>query len=213
MILSARSARISGCVRSRSTSALRPAMMPRLRPAQQLVAAEADQVDAGGDRRLHRRLAGEIVHEAAAADVFDHRHVHRARSGDQIRERRPLGEAFDAEVRRVHAQEHRGRRRDRRHVIGDPRAVGGADLAQHRARTGASRRERGSRRRSRPARRAKSPPRGPLARPARISMIAAALLLTTMRGFGAGDRGEQRFGVDGARAALAARRGRIRGSL
>ena len=119
---------------------------------------------------------------------------------DEIRERRPFGEALDAEVRRVHAQEHRRRRRHRSHVIGDPRPVRRADLAQQRARLAhhvgnaeaaadfdqlasrdddlAARRQAGEDQHDR-----------------------GGVVVDDQRGFGAGDRRDQRFGVHGPRSA------------
>ena len=43
------------------------------------------------------------------ADVFDHREVERPCRGDQVLKRGPFREPLDAEVRRVHPQEHCGR--------------------------------------------------------------------------------------------------------
>ena len=104
VILSARSARISGCVAQAIDQRLAAGDDAALRAAEQLVAAEAHQVDARGDRRLHRRLAGEIVDEAAAADVFDDRHVHRARGATRSpsagRSVKPSMRKFDGCTRR-----------------------------------------------------------------------------------------------------------------
>ena len=60
--------------------------------------------------------------------------LNRRAERDQLVERRPLGEAFDAEVRRVHAQERRRPIADRRRIVGGAGPVGRADLAQDRAR-------------------------------------------------------------------------------
>ena len=58
------------------------------------------------------------------------------RDGRELGHRRLLGEADDAEVRLVHAQEDRGLGPDRVLVVGGARAVRRADLAQARARAG-----------------------------------------------------------------------------
>ena len=55
-------------------------------------------------------------------------------SSRQFRQRRLLGEPLDAEVGPVHPEEQRRVGADRLPVVVDPRAVGGADLAQPRAR-------------------------------------------------------------------------------
>ena len=75
VILSARSARISGCVRSRSTSALRPAMMPHCGPPSSLSPLKQTRSTPAAIDACTDGSSGEIVGQAAAADVFDDRHA------------------------------------------------------------------------------------------------------------------------------------------
>jgi hypothetical protein len=106
---------------------------PRLRAAEQLVAAEADDRGAGPDRPPHRGLLGQqldVVGEHAGADVVDHRHPESAERLDLDL----LGEAERAEVRRVRAQDRAGALAERGGVVGKPRAVGRADLDEARPR-------------------------------------------------------------------------------
>ena len=81
---------------------------PGLRAAEQLVAGEADEVGAGAQRSRRRRLALDLD-ERAGAEVVDERQLVPARDrGELLEPRRLLGEADDAEVRLVDAQEQRG---------------------------------------------------------------------------------------------------------
>ena len=104
----------------------------RLRAAEQLVAGEADEVGARGERLRRRRLAGQVA-ERAGAEVVDERQPVPPRDRRELRELRQLGEPDDAEVRLVHAQEERGLRADRALVVGGARAVRRADLDEPRA--------------------------------------------------------------------------------
>ena len=119
-----------------------------LRSAEELVAAEAADVDAGGDRVADRRfraegvrqgsdpgltLIGPVATQMAAAEILGDRDVESPAERDEIRERRPLGEPFDAEIRRMDAQDQRRPFVDRRRVIGRAGLVRRADLAQDRA--------------------------------------------------------------------------------
>ena len=56
---------------------------PRLRPAQQLVAGEADEAGAGGEALARLRLVAER-HERAGAEVVDEREVVRGRDLRQL---------------------------------------------------------------------------------------------------------------------------------
>ena len=81
-----------------------------LRTAQQLVAAEGDDVGAGGHALARRRLLAEQlqVGERAAAEIVDeHALVGRGEPGE-LGERRLRGEAHDAVVAGVHAQHRLG---------------------------------------------------------------------------------------------------------
>ena len=127
-----RSARASGWRRHAAIASLRADEQPGLRAAEQLVAAEAHERGAGAHRAAHRRLVGQqrdVVGEDAGADVVDHRHAERAQRLDLDL----LDEAERAEVRRVRAQDRAGALAERRRVVGQARAVGGADLDQPRA--------------------------------------------------------------------------------
>jgi hypothetical protein len=99
-----------------------------LRPAEELVAAEADDGGAGADRPAHGRLVGEDLElgEVARSDVVDDRQPEPAEGLDLDL----LGEPEHAEVRRVRAQDHvaPGLR-----VVAQPRAVRRADLDEPRA--------------------------------------------------------------------------------
>ena len=105
----------------------------RLRPAEQLVAGEADEVGAGRERLLARRLVAETVGERAGAEVVDERQLVSARDRGELRRARRLGEADDAEVRLVHAQQQRRVVADRALVVGRARAVRRPDLDEPRA--------------------------------------------------------------------------------
>src|SRR3954452_8808932 len=112
----------------------RPHEQARLRAAEELVAAEADDGRAGPPRAAHGRLAGqqlEVVVEDARAGVVDHRDAERA----QLLDADLLDEADGAEVRLVRPQDGAdavpavpagGR------VVGQPRAFGGAALYEPR---------------------------------------------------------------------------------
>ena len=108
---------------------------PRLRPAEQLVAREADEVGAGGEARGGRRLARQLD-ERARAEVVDERQVVPARDGGELAHLRLLREADLAEVGLVDAEQQRGLGADRRLEVGRARPVRRADLAQARARAG-----------------------------------------------------------------------------
>src|SRR5438128_11052631 len=73
---------------------------PRLGAAEQLVAGEADEVGAGGDALLRRRLVLE-VDEDARAEVVDERKVVPVRELGELGRLGPFGEADDTEVRRM----------------------------------------------------------------------------------------------------------------
>ena len=108
---------------------------PRLRPAEQLVAGEADEVGARSQRRGRGRLALELD-ERARAEVVDERQPVPPRDGRQLLEARLLREADDAEVRLVDAEEQRRLGPDRPVVVGRARSVRRPDLDEPRARAG-----------------------------------------------------------------------------
>ena len=90
----------AGGVRSRSTRAARPMTMPACGPPSSLspltqtmsTPAATDSCTVGS-----QSSAGSTI---ARAEVLDHGDAGGVRRGDQRRQRRPLGEALDAEVRR-----------------------------------------------------------------------------------------------------------------
>ena len=87
--MSTRSARFIGFLRMRAIEILAPDDEPRLRSAEQLVAAERDDVGAVRERFARRRLVRQAVvleiDEHAAAEIDDERHA------VLVRERRELG--------------------------------------------------------------------------------------------------------------------------
>ena len=109
----------------------------RLRAADQLVAGEQRHVHAGGDRVAHQRLLGQSVlariEQRPAAEVVEQQQPALARERRQRRQRRLLGEADDAEVRGVHAQQRHGALADRLGVVAQVGAVRRADLDERRA--------------------------------------------------------------------------------
>src|SRR2546421_565517 len=106
---------------------------PRLRPAEELVAGEADEIRAAGERLLRRRL-GLYRRERARAEVVDEWQPLAPRDLRDFFEPRALLEADHAEVRLVDAQKERRLRPDRLLVVGRARAVRRPDLDQPGAR-------------------------------------------------------------------------------
>ena len=106
----------------------------RLRPAEQLVAAEQHQVGTRRDAVPRHRLAVEAealeVDEGAAADVVDHRDAVLLAQRHQLRQRRRLGEAGHAVVAGVDPQQRRRVGAEGALVVGDAGDVGGADLPE-----------------------------------------------------------------------------------
>ena len=112
---------------------------PRLGTADQLVAAEADEVRARCQalhrRRLVRQPEGGRVQQRAGAQVVDHDRAelmgHRGQRGGIGL----LDEALHPEVGRMDAQDgDRGAGLERLAVVGDPGAVRGADLDEPQSR-------------------------------------------------------------------------------
>src|SRR5204862_7426827 len=112
--------------RSRSADA-----EPGLGPAEQLVAAEGDDVGAlpnrAGDRLLRRKTVLRGVEERTAAEIVDVRDVVLAREGGEVAAGGPRDEAGQLEVARVHAKDRAGPLGDSRGVIARVRAVRRAD--------------------------------------------------------------------------------------
>ena len=112
---------------------------PRLRSAEQLVAGEADEVGPGLQALARGRLVAEqqaAAHEERArAEVVDERQAVRTGDPNEVGEPRLLGEADQAEVGLVDAEQQRRLRADRAVVVAGASAVGRPDLAQPGART------------------------------------------------------------------------------
>ena len=108
---------------------------PGLRSAEQLVAREGDERRAGVEALAHARLVAEPRGRRRRATACARRAAPIPAStttgGPERRElgdRRRLGEADHAVVRRVHLEHERGALGDRALVVGPAGAVGGADL-------------------------------------------------------------------------------------
>jgi hypothetical protein len=104
---------------------------PGLRAAEQLVAAEADEVGAACERLRGGRLVTELD-ERARAEVVEQRYLETPRDRRDLFQGRPFREADDAEVRLVHPEDQC---RTRAVVVGGARAVRGPHLDE--PRTGA----------------------------------------------------------------------------
>ena len=101
--------------------------------AEKFVAAEADNVDAGvgaGARDWLIDSAGGKIGEAAGAEVLVDGDVQAAAERCDLVESGPLGEAGDAEIRRVDAEEEARALVEGAFVIADARAIRGAHFAQ-----------------------------------------------------------------------------------
>ncbi len=109
---------------------------PRLRAADELVAAEAGDIDAGGHASPDERLRGEAerpqVDERAAPDVVDDRDPGLAAQVGELLDLRLGREAEDAVIAVMDAQDGPGRRADRRLVVAEMGLVRRADLAHDR---------------------------------------------------------------------------------
>ena len=179
---------------TRSIASRVPARSPACGPPSSLSPREADQRRAGGDRAARRRARRRAPGRGRAARSRGRRPPAAPCSRadrHELRQRHVLGEADDAVVGRVHAQEQRGLRADRALVVGrrvrfvvptstrraprrgedlrDPEAV--ADLDQLAARDDDLAAARRARSRRAPARRRCWPPR---ARPRRPSAPRSA---------------------------------------
>ena len=130
---------------------------PRLRSAEEFVAAETADIDAGGDGVSNRRLRDRATTrlrpacdpgcsglrpcggraataEVAASEVLGDGDIELLSNGDQIRERGPFGEALDPKIGRVDAEDHRGPIGDRRRIVCRARLVRRPDFSQCRTR-------------------------------------------------------------------------------
>ena len=104
----------------------------RLRTAEQFVAAEGGHRGAGEDALLHGGLGAQAVsaqvHQGAAAEVVHHGKAAAGAEFGQLGHRRLGGEAHQAEVAAMHAEQHRRLRRDGLLVVAQPHLVRRADL-------------------------------------------------------------------------------------
>ncbi len=118
----------------RSTRARGSDDQPGLRAAQQLVAAESDDVGACGQRLARRGLVRQPVilevHQRAAAKVGDQGQVVLVGEPGQLVLGHSRGESLYGVVAGVHLHQRRRARRDRAGVVLEVGAVGGADLDQ-----------------------------------------------------------------------------------
>src|SRR5207245_5801455 len=103
-----------------------------LRPAEQLVAREADEIGPGRERLARSRLVAD-VHERAGAKVVEERQSMALRDRGELLQPRLLREPYDSEVGLVHAEEQCRLVRDRALVVRGARAVRRPDLVQPRA--------------------------------------------------------------------------------
>ena len=111
----------------------------RLRPAEQLIAAEGDEVDTRFEALVDQGLVHPVglqVDHAAAAEILVQRQTVLVCEGRQLLQCRSAGEAFDAKVAGMDAQDQAGSLVDRRPVVIEIRLVGRADLVQDSARSG-----------------------------------------------------------------------------
>ena len=106
----------------------------RLRSPEQLVAREAHEVGAQTQARrsvgFRRQTLRREIDERAAAEILDQRHAVRAAELRQLGQRHLGDEAAQLEVAAVDLEQQRGARAERSLVVGQVRAVRGADLDQ-----------------------------------------------------------------------------------
>ena len=93
-----------------------------LRAAEQLVAAEADEIGPRGQRLLRGRFCAE-VEQRAGAEIVDERQIEAPGERSELPQRGLFGEADDAEVRLMHPQQERGVRTRGAFVVVDARPV------------------------------------------------------------------------------------------
>src|SRR5262249_27610740 len=100
---------------------------PRLWPAEELVAREADELGAGLEALPDRRLVLD-PEQRSRSEIVDERQRVPLRDLRQLRDRWLLREPDEPEVRLVHPQHDRGVRSDRPLVVGRARPVRRPDL-------------------------------------------------------------------------------------
>ena len=100
---------------------------PGLRPSEELVPGEGDDVSAGREALGHGGLVAD-VRQDARAEVVDEDDAAILGEPDEVFELRALREAHDPEIRLVHAKQDGGSVADCTLVVLEPRAVRRADL-------------------------------------------------------------------------------------
>src|SRR2546430_10394482 len=109
-----------------------------LRPTEELVTAEGDDVGALTDRVADRELLSKSeagrVEKGAAAEIVDERNVVLAREGRELAPLRMRDETRDLEVARVHPENRAGPLADRGRVIARVRTIRRAHLDELRSR-------------------------------------------------------------------------------
>ena len=132
----------------------------RLRPAEELVAREADEIGARGEARRDGGLVAELA-DRARAEIVDERQPGSPRDARELGQGRLLREPDNPEIGLMDAEEQ-CRLRARSRARSRPHGCGSSSRPRRAARRSApARRGSGSRRRSRSARRARRGPRGP----------------------------------------------------
>ena len=115
-----------------------PAEQSRLRAAQQFVAAVSDDIDAGAQTVKHSHLAADSerlqIHQRAAAQILHKRQAMFPGHRDQFGRGSLFRESGNLEIRAVHPQNESRVLVDALLVIGNPRTVRCAHLAQNRSR-------------------------------------------------------------------------------
>ncbi len=131
--LSMRSARCSGCRRRRSTRSARPTTMPACGPPSSLSPLKQTR---SAPSASEPRAVGSSPTSTKTPEPRSSRSGSSRAPGDggELLQRRALGEADDAEVRLVDAQQQRGVRGHGRVVVGGARAIRRPDLDEARTR-------------------------------------------------------------------------------
>ena len=177
-----------------------------LRAAQQFIARKHHQRRARRQRFLNHGLVAQSegcrIEQRARAQVVHYRHLMRRRNSRHLSQSRLTCEPDQAEVRMVGTQHHCGARAEGFFEVGRVRAIARADLDQARARLAHDIRDTES-----PADldqlRAGNDHLAPLGEGGEREQYCAGVVIDDQCSFGAGDAGEQPFGVCRARASLA----------
>src|SRR5687767_11274324 len=103
-----------------------------LRPTEELVAREADEVGPGTKALRRRRLVADAA-ERAGAEVVDQRQAGALRDRGEVAQLGALREPEDAEVRLVHPEQYGRVVPERALVVGRARPIRRPDLDESRA--------------------------------------------------------------------------------